>query len=40
MLWIFGGKIPKLHLNPKEWQWKKQINLQKTNLFGYIIKRG
>ncbi len=40
-LWVFeGGKIPKLHLDPKEWHWRKRGSLFESNLFGYTTKRG
>jgi hypothetical protein len=39
--WVFeGGKILELHLDPKEWRWRKRGSLFESNLFGYTTKRG
>ncbi len=38
-LWVFeGGKILELHLDPKEWRWRKRGSLFESNLFGYTTK--
>jgi hypothetical protein len=40
-LWVFeGGKILELHLDPKEWCWRKRGSLFESNIFGYTTKRG
>jgi hypothetical protein len=33
-----GSKIPKLHLDPKEWRWKKRGSLFESNILGYTTR--